>query len=152
MDRKKKYSMQLEISGATAMWTRPDTGDAPVSYPAPTYCAVKGIFESVLWIQSIEVVPTKVEICSPVAYHTYTTNYGGPTVRRYAVRVAPALRSGRGLKLPWQSTGYPAALVTFPRQQSTGGSFFLDGEKSLNPREDSSPSPAGERAGIEAQA
>ena len=74
----KKYSIEMEISGATAMWTRPDTGDAPVSYPAPTYSAVKGIFESILWIQSIEVVPTKVEICSPVTYHTYTTNYGGP--------------------------------------------------------------------------
>lgn len=74
----KKYSIEMEISGATAMWTRPDTGDAPVSYPAPTYCAVKGIFESVLWIQSIAVVPTKVELCSPVTYHTYTTNYGGP--------------------------------------------------------------------------
>ena len=74
----KKHSIEMEISGATAMWTRPDTGDAPVSYPAPTYSAVKGIFESILWIQSIEVVPTKVEICSPVTYHTYTTNYGGP--------------------------------------------------------------------------
>ena len=74
----KKYSIELEISGPTAMWTRPDTGDAPVSYPAPTYSAVKGIFESILWIQSIEIVPTKVELCSPVTYHTYTTNYGGP--------------------------------------------------------------------------
>jgi CRISPR-associated protein Cas5d len=74
----KPYTIHLEISGPSAMWTRPDTGDAPVSYPAPTYSAVKGIFESILWIQSIDVVPTKVEICSPVTYHTYTTNYGGP--------------------------------------------------------------------------
>jgi len=42
----KNYEVMLEISGPTAMWTRPDTGDAPVSYPAPTYSAVKGIFES----------------------------------------------------------------------------------------------------------
>ena len=74
----KTYSIHLEISGPSAMWTRPDTGDAPVSYPAPTYSAVKGIFESILWIQSIDVTPTKVELCSPVTYHTYTTNYGGP--------------------------------------------------------------------------
>jgi len=44
-----KYPIMLEISGNTAMWTRPDTGDCPVSYPAPTYSAVKGIFESILW-------------------------------------------------------------------------------------------------------
>ena len=29
------YIIQLEIAGDTAMWTRPDTGDNPVSYPAP---------------------------------------------------------------------------------------------------------------------
>jgi CRISPR-associated protein Cas5d len=74
----KEYPVNLEISGTTAMWTRPDTGDAPVSYPAPTFAAVKGIFESILWSQWADVVPTKVEICKPVVYHNYTTNYGGP--------------------------------------------------------------------------
>jgi len=42
------YEVKFEISGPTAMWTRPDTGDAPVSYPAPTYSAAKGLFESPL--------------------------------------------------------------------------------------------------------
>ncbi|MBI4962187.1 MAG: CRISPR-associated protein Cas5 [Desulfomonile tiedjei] len=74
----KEYLVALEISGPTAMWTRPDTGDAPVSYPVPTFGAVKGIFESVLWSQWAEVVPIRVEICSPIVYHPYTTNYGGP--------------------------------------------------------------------------
>lgn len=60
------------------MWTRPDTGDCPVSYPAPTYSAVKGIFESVLWGPAIEVVPFKVEICKPLNFHGYATNYNGP--------------------------------------------------------------------------
>jgi CRISPR-associated protein Cas5d len=72
------YPVQLEIAGSTAMWTRPDTGDAPTSYPAPTFSAVKGIFESVLWLQSAEVCPTRIEICAPLVYHNYTTNYGGP--------------------------------------------------------------------------
>jgi len=43
-----------EISGPTAMWTRPDTGDVPVSYPAPTLAAVKGIFESIVWLKSVQ--------------------------------------------------------------------------------------------------
>jgi CRISPR-associated protein Cas5d len=73
-----KYEVQLEIAGNTAMWTRPDTGDCPVSYPAPTYSAVRGIFESILWGPAVQVVPTKVEICSPLQYHNYQTNYGGP--------------------------------------------------------------------------
>lgn len=74
----KRYEVTLELSGPTAMWTRPDTGDAPVSYPAPTWSAAKGIFESILWVPGFEIVPTKVEICAPLIFHTYTTNYGGP--------------------------------------------------------------------------
>jgi len=72
------YIVQLEIAGDTAMWTRPDTGDSPVSYPAPTYSAVKAIFESVLWGPAIEIIPLKAEICAPVQFHNYYTNYGGP--------------------------------------------------------------------------
>ncbi len=74
----KQYPVALEISGPTAMWTRPDTGDAPVSYPAPTFSAAKAIFESVLWLKNAEVVPTRAEICSPLVFHAYSTNYGGP--------------------------------------------------------------------------
>jgi CRISPR-associated protein Cas5d len=72
------YPIEMEIAGNTAMWTRPDTGDCPVSYPAPTYSAVKAIFESVLWGPAVEVIPSKVEICAPIQYHAYGTNYGGP--------------------------------------------------------------------------
>jgi CRISPR-associated protein Cas5d len=78
------YPISLEISGATAMWTRPDTGDAPVSYPVPTWSASKGIFESIVRLETVEIVPTMVEICSPIVYHNYVTNYGGP-LRKSAI-------------------------------------------------------------------
>ncbi len=74
----KSYEVQLEISGPTAMWTRPDTGDCPVSYPAPTFGAAKGIFESILLSDWAEIIPIKCEICRPIIYHVYNTNYGGP--------------------------------------------------------------------------
>lgn len=74
----KSYEVSIEIAGYTAMWTRPDTGDCPVSYPAPTYSACKAIFESILWGPAVTIIPTKVEICSPIQYHSYFTNYGGP--------------------------------------------------------------------------
>ncbi|MDR1489877.1 MAG: CRISPR-associated protein Cas5 [Desulfovibrio sp.] len=72
------HTVTLEIAGHTAMWTRPDSGDVPVSYPAPTYSAVKAIFESVLWGPAVEIVPERCEICRPLAWHAYYTNYGGP--------------------------------------------------------------------------
>ena len=74
----KVYNIEMEISGNTAMWTRPDTGDCPVSYPVPTYSAVKGIFESILWGPAVQIIPKRVEICLPIQYHNYNTNYGGP--------------------------------------------------------------------------
>lgn len=80
----KTYAIQMEVAGPTAMWTRPDTGDSPVSYPLPTYSAAKGLFESVVRIETVEIVPTKVEICAPVVFHNYATNYGGP-LRKSAV-------------------------------------------------------------------
>lgn len=85
--------IKMEISGNTAMWTRPDTGDCPVSYPAPTYSAVKAIFESILWGPAVLIIPTKVEICAPIQYHNYQTNYGGP------LRKARVITEGGGFQL-----------------------------------------------------
>lgn len=74
----KAYSVEFEIQGPSAMFTRPDTGAAPVSYPAPTFSALKGMFESVARIKSAYIKPVKVEICSPIIYHRYFNNYRGP--------------------------------------------------------------------------
>lgn len=74
----KMYEVQFEIAGTAAMFTRPDTGATPVSYPAPTCSAAKGMFESIARLKSAHIRPTKVEICAPIHYHRYTTNYGGP--------------------------------------------------------------------------
>ncbi|HET9285585.1 MAG TPA: CRISPR-associated protein Cas5 [Candidatus Angelobacter sp.] len=74
----KSYTVQLEVAGPAAMWTRPDTGGAFTSYPAPTYSAAKGIFESIARLKSAYIRPTSVEICRPVQFHRYATNYRGP--------------------------------------------------------------------------
>ncbi len=74
----KHYPITMEIAGPTAIWSRPDTGDSPVSYPVPTASAARGIFESILWGPDVKIVPTAVEICAPIQYHSYVTNYGGP--------------------------------------------------------------------------
>lgn len=74
----KPYQVKLEISGPTALWARPDTLPNPVSYSAPTFSAVKGIFEAVLRWKTVNVRPTRCEICAPVQFHRYAFNYGGP--------------------------------------------------------------------------
>ena len=74
----KPYEVCFEIEGPAAMFTRPDTGSTPVSYPVPTVSAVKGIFDSILRRPHIYIQPTRVEICKPIRYERYVTNYGGP--------------------------------------------------------------------------
>jgi len=83
----KSYEVFFEIAGPTAMFTRPDSGAAQVSYPAPTFSAAKGMFDSIALLRGDKkndskgkaaIRPTKVEICAPIKYHKYTTNYGGP--------------------------------------------------------------------------
>ncbi|HID28482.1 MAG TPA: CRISPR-associated protein Cas5 [Desulfobacterales bacterium] len=73
-----EYSVSLEVAGPAAMFTRPDTGSTPISYPVPTFSAAKGMFEAVLRRPHVYVYPTRVEICRPVRYERYVTNYGGP--------------------------------------------------------------------------
>jgi len=68
--------------------------DCPVSYPsAERFSAAKGIFESILWGPAVQIVPTKVEICAPVQYHNYQTNYGGP------LRKSGVIAGGGGFQL-----------------------------------------------------
>ena len=54
----KPYPLQLEIAGPIALWARPDTMPNPVSYVAPTFSAVMGIFESILRGKSVNLNTT----------------------------------------------------------------------------------------------
>lgn len=72
------YEVQLEVAGPAAMFTRPDTGATPTSYPVPTWSAAKGMFDAILRRPHVYVHPTRVEICAPIRFERYVTNYGGP--------------------------------------------------------------------------
>ena len=74
----KDYEVKFEIAGPAAMFTRPDTGSTPISYPVPTASAVKGMFDAILRRGHIYIKPTLVKICKPIRYESYVTNYGGP--------------------------------------------------------------------------
>jgi CRISPR-associated protein Cas5d len=81
------YAVSFEVSGPMAMFARPDSGSTPTSYPVPTWSALKGMFEAVARIHDADgrprayIHPTHVEICRPVRFERYTTNYGGPLRR-----------------------------------------------------------------------
>lgn len=91
---KKMYEVSFEISGLAAMFTRPDSGAAQVTYPAPTFSAAKGMFEAIARWRSACIRPIKIEICAPIKYHKYTTNYGGP------LRKSNQLANGSSYQIP----------------------------------------------------
>lgn len=79
------YAVQFEISGPAAMFARPDTGSAPISFPLPTWSACKSLFESVArgffatGSQPAAIFSaTEIQIWRPVRYEKYVTNYRGP--------------------------------------------------------------------------
>lgn len=84
----KSYSIEIEVQGPLALFSRPDTGGAPTSFPIPTWSAAKGIFESIARLASGDawICPTKVEICrlksdprrGAIRYQRYAFNYRGP--------------------------------------------------------------------------
>ncbi|OHD17302.1 MAG: hypothetical protein A2Y38_25345 [Spirochaetes bacterium GWB1_59_5] len=82
-----RYDVAFEVAGPLAMFSRPDTGGTPTSYPAPTWSAAKALFESIAFFAdgAAWICPTKVGICrrigepgGRVSVQRYTTNYGGP--------------------------------------------------------------------------
>jgi CRISPR-associated protein Cas5d len=83
---REKFDVQLEVAGPAAMFTRPDTGATPISYPVPTWSAAKGMFDAVLRRPHVYIHPTQVEICAPIRFERYVTNYGGPLRKQDQIR------------------------------------------------------------------
>lgn len=100
-----RYSIEFEIAGPAAMFARPDTGAAPISYPVPTWSACKAMFESVVrgFFDNGEqpaafFCPTKIEIWKPIRFEKYVFNYRGPL--RKLSEIDPSNRGGNSYQLP----------------------------------------------------
>lgn len=98
----KKYLVDLEIAGELALFSRPDTGGTPSSFPIPTWSASKGIFESIARLASGDawISPTVVEVCvrkddarrGHIRFQNYAFNYGGPLRKRDQVKGGNSLQ------------------------------------------------------------
>lgn len=100
-----RYPVEFEIAGPAAMFARPDTGAAPVSYPAPTWSACKAMFESVARgffgegkQPAAFFCPTEIEIWRPIRFEKYIFNYRGPL--RNPAEIDPDSGGGNSYQLP----------------------------------------------------
>lgn len=83
------------------MFSRPDTGASPTSYPAPPWSAAKGLLESIAFLSQggAWFHPTRVEICRPagsaggISFQRYSFNYGGP------LRKDVNIKNGTGMQV-----------------------------------------------------
>ena len=111
-----KYAVECEIAGVAAIWTRPDSGGTFVSYPAPTYSALKAICECVVRLNSAYLRPIEARICAPIRWAQYKTNYGG------AGRNPSQIAKGSSYQLPatilvdvcYQIVAVPTAVAPSP--------------------------------------
>jgi CRISPR-associated protein Cas5d len=99
------YNVEFEIAGPAAMFSRPDTGAAPVSYPVPTWSACKAMFESIARgffgagkQPAAFFCPTEVEIWRPIRFEKYVFNYRGPM--RNPTDIKPDSGGGNSYQLP----------------------------------------------------
>jgi CRISPR-associated protein Cas5d len=72
--QQKKYMVSMEIESDFADFARPDTGSDSISFPCPTFTQAKGIFETILLLASVEVIPVRVEICKPIRFQPFPYN------------------------------------------------------------------------------
>jgi CRISPR-associated protein Cas5d len=138
-----KYEIKMEIAGPFAMWSRPDTGATPTSYPIPTWSAVKGIFESVAFFSDGKawICPTKVQICKlkgmpggEINFQRYTNNYRGPLKNKTKVnfqfssliltdvcyRIYATIKNGSGQHLKHGNNPCHALQAIFNRRLQKG--------------------------------
>jgi len=77
MLNKIKYPIAMEITGKFACFNDPLGGSDGLTYFVPTWSASIGIFQSILFMKTVEICPTVVKICSPVQLINLTSNYNG---------------------------------------------------------------------------
>lgn len=51
------YPVEMQVEGKLALFSRPDTGVCPRSYPVPTWSSCKGMFETVARLRHAIVIP-----------------------------------------------------------------------------------------------
>jgi len=91
------YPVCFEVAGPAAIFPRPGSGATFVSYPAPTYSALKGMFECVARWESACFWPVAVEICTPRSSPTFAG--------RFTVIASPLRPMERGAARPLSAMG-----------------------------------------------
>lgn len=127
--RDKTYPVSFEVAGPAAIFTRPDSGATFVSYPVPTYSALKGMFECVVRWESTYVRPDAVEVCPSEKYQRNTNNRSQTSRNKANLRDQKATAgTGRGGYAASSPSWRPEGLrIERPERQPTTDAARCDG-------------------------
>lgn len=68
------YGFKVEITGAYALFTRPELKTERVSFDVITPSAARGILEAVMWKPAIKYVVDEIAVCAPIRYENIRRN------------------------------------------------------------------------------
>ena len=124
--------LAFEIFGDYGLFSRVDVSTAvAVSYPFPTWSAIKGMIETIFWRRDVwNIVPLGVEALSPLEFTKYSFAYGGElrkrsqiasgacSLHRLQVLVNPAFRVVFDVRPGLKANGPDGSVARFLRNFS----------------------------------
>ena len=87
-------SVQVEVWGDYACFTRPETKVERVSYDVMTPSAARGILDAILWHPGMRWVVDRIQVCAPIAFTNIRRNEVKDVVDKGKVKTA--MQSGTG--------------------------------------------------------
>jgi CRISPR-associated protein Cas5, subtype I-C/DVULG len=93
-------SVQLEVWGDYALFTRPEMKVERVSYDVMTPSAARGILEAILWHPGLKWVIDRIHVCAPIRFANIRRNEVKATISARTVRTVME----KGGEAPYLST------------------------------------------------
>ena len=93
-------SVQLEVWGDYALFTRPEMKVERVSYDVMTPSAARGILEAILWHPGLKWVIDRIHVCAPIRFANIRRNEVKATISARTVRAVME----KGGEAPYLST------------------------------------------------
>ena len=72
--KEKSKNYTIMVWGEYALFTRPENKVESVSYPIPTYSAMRNLLQHIYWHPGISYVVDKIEVMTPIQYETIKVN------------------------------------------------------------------------------
>ena len=82
-------SIQVEVSGPYALFSRPEMKTERVSYDCMTPSAARGLLESIYWHPGLRWIIDRIHVCAPIHFTNIRRNEVKDTINARSVKQNP---------------------------------------------------------------